>query len=74
MPASCTICDGDYYYRTLHGGKERGLIRTELDADGKLDWDFGEQIDFIRLPSEQERYLQMILGMLIALEMMTKER
>jgi len=72
--AHCMISDEEHCYCLRHGGKESGLEKAPLDGAGDPDWDHSQPVDFLRLAPREELYLRTIVGMLIALEWMQKER
>jgi hypothetical protein len=71
MASRCMIVDGEYYFSLVHEGKNGELEQTEVDAAGEA---VSKQVDFLRLSPRRELYLRAIVGMLIALEWMQRER
>jgi hypothetical protein len=74
MTSRCVIYDGDCYFALLHDGKNGGLEQARLDQQGQPDWATAQLVDFLRLSPRRELYLRTIVGMLIALEWMQRER
>jgi hypothetical protein len=69
-----TVSDGDHHFALVHGGKNEGLKQAGMDDRGAPDWAGAQQVDFLRLSPRRELYLRAIVGMLIALEWMQRER
>jgi hypothetical protein len=73
MMPRCTISDGDCCFMLVHDGKNGGLEQAKLNNQGEPVW-LDQQVDFLRLSPRRELYLRAIVGMLIALEWMQRER